>query len=45
MKPRANDSIGSKSATGGKEEVTLVRQEESAHAELGAKLVGRANED
>ena len=44
-KPRANNSIGSKSATGGKEAETLVRQEESNHADLWAKVVARANED
>ena len=44
-KPRANNGIGSKSATGGKEAETLVRQAESTHADLWTKLVGRANED
>ena len=44
-KPRANNSIESKSATGGKEAETLVRQEESTHADLWGKLVSKANED
>ena len=44
-KPRANNSIGAKSATGGKEAETLVGQEESTHADPWARLVGRANED
>ena len=43
--PTEKPSIGSKSATGGKEAETLVRQEESTNADLWAKLVGRANED
>ena len=44
-KPKANNSIRTKSVTGGKEAESLVGQEESTHADLGAKLVGRANED
>ena len=44
-KPKANNSIETKSASGGKEAETLVGQEESTHADLWAKLVGRANED
>ena len=44
-KSRRNNSIGAKSATGGKEAETLVGQEESTHADLWVQLIGRANED
>ena len=43
--PTEKPSIGPKSARGGKEAETLVRQEESTHGDLWAKLVGRANVD
>ena len=44
-KPKANNSIGTKSVTGGKEAESLLGLEETPHADLWAKLVGKTNED
>ena len=43
--PEANASIGTKSATCGKETEDLVEKKDKGHEDVWTKLLGRANED